>query len=178
MRQANPPLRRRRKQCLSCQELFESDPRSKGQQRYCSKRECQTVRQRLNEKNWRERNPECLGYQQKQSRAWYKEHPEYSRQRRHAEPRLLVKNRDDTRVRMQKFRQKIMFDKSKSIMKQVVGGKYDKYYLTRGSRWLMVRLTKASLLSRLRSLKDNRKSFKSVANCCPKGKLYEAAGVF
>ena len=178
MRQAKHVLRTRRKHCLSCQALFDSDPRSKGHQRYCSKRECQTTRQRLNEKNWRERNPDCLAYQQEQSRVWYKEHPDYSRQRRAADPQLLVKNRDDTRLRIQKKRRDAMFDKSKSILTQVVGGQCDKYYLTRGSGWLMVRLTKASLLSKIRSLGDNRKSFKSVANCCPKGKLYEAAGVF
>jgi hypothetical protein len=93
--------------------LFEPDPRIKDKQRYCQRDECQTKRQRLNEKDWRIRNPDCVAYQQEQSRKWLKARPCYSQERRHDHPELATKNRENTRLRMQKMRR--MFDKSKSI---------------------------------------------------------------
>ncbi|MFH0827764.1 MAG: hypothetical protein V1919_01195 [Candidatus Omnitrophota bacterium] len=70
-----------------------------------------------------------------------------------------------------------MFDKSKSILTQIVGGKADKCYLAHGSSWLMVRLTKASLLSKPGSVWDNRKQLKRVANQLPKGRLYDLSSL-
>jgi len=94
----------RRRHCRSCHELFTPNSRTKGKQKYCSKTECQSKRQRVNEKDWRERNPDCLAYQQEQSRKWHKDRPEYSRQRRANDPELLERNRDQTSERMQKLR--------------------------------------------------------------------------
>jgi hypothetical protein len=170
--------RHRRKRCLSCHELFEPDPRTQGHQKYCSSENCQTVRQRLNEKDWRQRNPDCVVYQQSQSREWHRARPNYSRRRRANDPVLAVKNKTDTRVRMQKIRRQGMFDKSKSILTQVAGGQTDKCYLARGSRWLMVRLTKASPLSKPWLVQDNRGRIHRVRNRLPTGKLYDLSGVF
>ena len=178
MRQANQPIHSRRKRCPSCGKLFTSDPRTKGKQRYCSNAECQNKRQRQNELEWRLRNPECLEEQRKQSRQWHKERPNYNRQRRAAHPEIAQANREQTRVRMRKLRGKQMFDKSKSILTQIVGGKTDKCYLAHGSSWLMVRLTKASLLSKPGSVWDNRKQLKRVANQLPKGRLYDLSSIF
>jgi len=169
------PKRTRRKKCPSCRELFDPDPRTKGKQRYCSKHECQTKRQRLNENNWRVRNPDCLAYQREQSRQWHRNHPDYNQQRRANEPELLAHNRDQTRVRMCKIRGKRMFDKSKVILTQLVGSKSDKCYLTHGGKGLYVCLTKASPLSRHGALRDNRSRFKRVANRLPRGRLYDLA---
>jgi hypothetical protein len=166
----------RRKRCLNCNELFDPDPRTKGQQRYCSEDECQAMRQRLNEKDWRLRNPDCVTYQQQQSRQWFKDHSEYSQQRRKDDPDLLIKNRDDTKTRMKNMRHQAMFDKSKSILMQLTGNNIDKCYLTRASGWLMVRLTKASPLSKRGSITDNRCQFKRITNHLPKGKLYDLSG--
>ncbi len=105
--------RRKRRHCLCCKELFEPDPRIKDKQHYCPRDKCLTKRQRLNEKDWRIRNPDCVAYQQEQSRKWHKARPRYSQKRRHDHPDLAAKNREDTRLRMQKMRR--MFDKSKSI---------------------------------------------------------------
>ncbi len=167
------PKRQRQKRCKCCGELFHPDVRTKGKQRYCSRPECQSKRQRQNEKDWRRRNPECVEYQYQQTRQWNKAHSNYSRQRRSQYPQLLKDNRDQTRNRMQKIRAKRMFDKSKVILTQLIGGKADKCYLTRGSRWLHVRLTKASPLSKQGSLGDNRSLCKRVTNRLPKGKLYD-----
>lgn len=173
MRQESKPLHSRRKRCSCCKELFEPDRRTKGSQRYCSKPGCQTVRQRLNEQSWRQNNSDCLAYQQEQSRQWYKAHPDYSRQRRSDHPGLLVKNRNDTRVRMQKKRGRDMFDKSKSIVLQLIGNSKDKCYLAHGGRGIYISLTKASPLSKAGSMVDNRKDCKRIANCLPQGRLYD-----
>ena len=167
------PLRTRRKRCQSCHALFDPDPRTKGKQRYCFHSECQTKRQRQNEKDWRIRNPDCLKYQQEQSRQWHRNHPDYSQQRRSDDPALLGHNRDQTRVRMQRMRGRRMFDKSKVILTQLVGSKSDKCYLTRGGKGLYVCLTKASPLSRRGSLGDNRSRFKRITNRLPRGRLYD-----
>ena len=167
------PKRERQKRCKCCRELFRPNARTKGKQKYCSKAVCQRTRQRQNERDWRKHNPDCVEYQYGQTRQWNKAHPDYSRQRRAQNPQLLKYNRDQTRQNMQKIRAKRMFDKSKVILTQVVGSKPDKCYLTRGSRWLYVRLTKASPLSKRGSLGDNRNMCKRVCNRLPKGRLYD-----
>ena len=168
----------RRRRCLSCEDLFDPDPRTKGKQRYCSKEACQTKRQRQNESAWRLNNPDCLQEQYERSRLWYKARPDYSRQRRAANPQVLQKNRVQTKIRMRKIRARGLFDKSKSILTQLAGGKEDKYYLTQGYKWLLVRLTKASLLSKAGLLCDNHRRFKRVAKYLPQGRLYELSSVF
>ena len=180
MRQVSKSLRKKRRQrrCQWCEELFEPDPRTKGRQRYCSKPACQTKRQRLNESDWRIKNPDCLDYQRGQSRLWNKSHPEYSRLRRLKYPLISQKNRDDTRVRMRKTRSLQLFDKSKVILTQLVERQADKCYLTQGSRWLMMRLTKASPLSRLMFMGDNRSRLKRVVNRLPRGHLYDVSSIF
>ncbi len=167
------PKRQRQKRCQCCQDLFQPDARTKGKQKYCSKSECQRKRQRKNEKDWRKRNPDCVEYQYQQTRQWNKNNPDYSRKRRSNNPEFLKQNRDQARKRMQNIRAKCVFDKSKVILTQVVGSKPDKCYLTHGSRWLYVRLTKASPLSKRGSVGDNRNMCKRVANRLPKGRLYD-----
>jgi hypothetical protein len=171
------PKRQRQKRCKSCGELFQPDARSKGKQRYCSKAECQRKRQRQNEKDWRRRNPECVEYQYQQTRQWNKAHPDYSRQRRAKNPKILEQNRSQTLIRMRKSRMAAVFDKSKVILTQLVGSKGDKCYLTHGGKGLYVCLTKASPLSRRGSVRDNRSRFKRVANRLPRGRLYDLSGI-
>lgn len=177
MRQAIKLLCARRRRCRWCGELFTPDPRTKGSQRYCSKPICQTKRQRQNESAWRIKNSDCLDYQREQSRHWHKTHPDYSRKRRLKYPRLLAKNRNDTRVRMRRTRFQKLFDKSKVILTELVERQADKCYLTQGSKWLMMRLTKASPLSRLPFMGDNRSRLKRAPNRLPRGHLYDLSGV-
>jgi hypothetical protein len=177
MRQVVKRSRRRQRRCLWCGGLFSPDPRTKGKQRYCSKPACQIKRQRLNESAWRIKNPDCLTYQYEQSRLWYKSHPDYSRKRRLKYPHLLKINRSDTRIRMRKLRFKRLFDKSKVILTELIDRQADKCYLTHGYRWLMVRLTKASPLSMLPFMEDNRLRLKRAANHLPRGGLYDLSGI-
>ena len=169
------PIQKRRRHCASCRELFEPDPRTKGKQKYCSQTECQSIRQRRNEKDWRKRNPDCVAHH---AQKWRKNHPDYSRQRRANRPEFLQRNRQETRVRMQKLRGKKMFDKSKSILTELTGAKTDKCYLTQGGRGLYVRLTKASPLSKNGSIGDNRCQMKRVINRLPRGRLYALSTMF
>ena len=171
--QGSKAVIKRRKCCKCCQELFTPDPRTKGKQQYCSKPQCQTVRQRQNEKDWRRRNPDCVEYQYQQTRRWNKARPDYSQKRRADDHELLEHNRGQTRIRMQKIREKHAFDKSKVILTQLVGSKVDKCYLTRGGKGLYVCLTKASPLSKRGSLGDNRNRFKRITNRLPRGRLYD-----
>lgn len=176
--QGTKKIIRKQKRCVYCRALFMPDVRSKGCQRACSKTECQRKRQRANEREWRLRNLDCLSYQHEQSKAWHRRHPYYSRKRREENPELLLRNREQSRQRMRRIRGKKMFDKSKSILKQLVGGKTDKCYLTQGGRGIYVCLTKSSPLTRQGSLSYNRREFKRVANCLPKSKLYNLVKIF
>ena len=168
------PLQTRRKRCLSCRELFDPDPRTKGHQRYCSKAECQTIRQRQNEKDWYWRNPDCVA---DQKRKWQQKHPGYSQQRRETDPAMAEKNRQDTKIRMQQIRWEAMFDKSKPILAQVVGSNTDNCCLMRGN-WLFLRLTRASLWLKAAITRHTGKRLRRVANRLPKGRPYDLSGLF
>lgn len=171
------PRRRRRRHCLCCRELFDPDPRTKGKQKYCSKESCQKYRQRHSEQRWRINNPDCVAYQQEQSKQWHKARPEYSRQRRKKAPKIARRNVELTRERMRRIRREIMFAKSKVILTQLLGSNVDKCYLSKGSGWVMARLPKASPLSKANIIRHNPEvSWK--ANQLPKGRLHDISAVF
>ena len=167
------PLLLKRKRCLSCRKLFDLNPRTKNHQHYCSKAECQAIRQRKNEKDWYWRNPDCVA---DQKRKWQQKHPGYSQQRRVADPAMADKNRQDTKIRMQQIRWEDMFDKSKPILTQVVGRNTDNCCLMRGN-WLFLRLTRASLWLKAAVMRHTGKKLKRVANRLPKSRLYDLSGM-
>lgn len=168
----------RRKHCLACKELFSPDSRSKGKQQYCSKESCQTYRQRQNEYSWRINNPDCLAYQRDQSRQWHRARPQYSQQRRKKDSKLARRNVEFTRERMRRRRKNTLFDKSKSIFTQLIGSDTDKCYLSKGSGWVIARLTKASLLSKVDILRHNPRAICWKANRLPKGRLHDISAAF
>ena len=51
-------MRRRRRRCSVCGELFWADPRVGPRQRACSRLECQQERRKQTQSKWRKRNPE------------------------------------------------------------------------------------------------------------------------
>jgi len=170
---------KRQKRCHGCHDLFTPDPRTKGKQGYCSREACQKKRQRLNEKAWRKRNPDCVKEQQKQTREWHKGRPEYSNLRRRRDPVLAERNRKQTRLRMRKLRDEKRFGKSKLILRQLTKNKGDKCYLDGSCRWIHVRLTKASTLLNMGILRDNRGKWKQVTKPLPRSKLYDlSADIF
>ena len=165
----------RQKRCLCCLKLFDPNPRVKNKQRHCSKTECQNKRQRKNEFDWRVENPQC---RKEQNRKWQQKHSDHSRKRRLADPGFEAKNREDTRLRMEKLRFLAMFDKSKSIITQLIGNNMDKCYLAHGKRWLTVRLTRASPLSKPVFMRHTHHRIKRVSNHLPRGRVYDLSGIF
>lgn len=51
-------MRRRRRRCTVCGELFRADPRVGPRQRACSRAQCQQERRKDTQSQWRERNPD------------------------------------------------------------------------------------------------------------------------
>ena len=172
------PLQTRRKRCLSCRDLFDPDPRTQGKQKYCSKESCQSYRQRQNEYRWLADNPDGLEYQQELSKRWHKAHPEYSRERRKNDPKLARRNVELTRERMRRKRREALFDKNKSIFTQLTGNNADKCYLSKGSGWLITRLTKTSPFTKVDLLTYNPEVISWKANRLPKGRLHDISAVF
>ena len=169
MRQVKPQSRSRRKRCANCRDLFDPDPRAKDRQKYCSKSSCQDHRQRLNEKNWREKNPDCVAYQQ--------ERPNYSRKRRDSDQALTIRSRIQTCFRMRDQRFRSVFDKSKPILTQLIGKTRDKCCLISG-QWLYLRLTKASPLSKPWRVMHTGLRLKRILNRLPRGRLYDLSAFF
>ena len=168
----------RRRRCKRCQELFDPVPQSKNTQKYCSKRSCQVFRQRQNEYTWRKLNPDCLNLQREQSRKWHKDHPQYSQERRNNDKGLMFRNVRLTRVRMRRCRSLVMFDKSKSIFLQLTGNKTIECFLSKGRRWLITRLTKASPLFKAHLFDYNSHHIFWRVNQLPKGRLHDISAVF
>lgn len=166
-------MKKRKGRCVHCRRLFRPDPRLESRQRYCSSQECQTKRQRMNESQWLCKNPEVLAYKRSQTREWLKARPDYSRRRRQANPKLLESNRNGSRGRMREIRGERRFDKTKSILLQLLGNKADKCYLTRGARWLHLRLTNPSRYSNLKVLWENAGGLKTKTNPLPRGRVWD-----
>ena len=51
-------MRRRRRRCTVCGELFRADPRVGPRQRACGRSQCQQERRKQTQARWRKRNPE------------------------------------------------------------------------------------------------------------------------
>jgi hypothetical protein len=164
---------KRRRRCPNCTTLFYPHPRTKGKQRFCSKASCQSKRQRLNEEAWLKKNPDCLEYKREQTRKWFQAHPTYSSKRRDRDPDLREHNCAQSQIRMRKIRCRNRFDKTKSILTELVGTKGYRCYLARGGRWLHLRLTKPSRLQSFRFLGNNTPMMKPIKNRLPKGRLYD-----
>jgi hypothetical protein len=90
---------------------------------------------------------------------------------------LAIHNRIQTRLRMRDRRFRIVFDKSKLILTQLIGKIRDKCCLIRG-QWLYLRLTKASPLSKPWRVRHTGQRLKRILNRLPRGRLYDLSGLF
>jgi len=116
---------------------------------------------------------------QQKSREWHREHPQYSSERRSKDPDLARRNCEFTRERMRRHRENILFDKSKSILTQLVGNTATSCYLSRSAGWLFLCLPKARSLFRRGCLGHNRGQFRRIENHqarLPAGRLYDLSG--
>ena len=131
------------KQCPCCKRKFLPDPRIGNRQRFCSRKACQQTRQRKNESDWRERNPDCVKVQ---NFKWRQQHPGYLQEWRTLHPEAVERNRMFMRRHMRRIRERKMFEKSKEMHLQMTGRQGD-VYVSRGRTWLFARLKRASLWS-------------------------------
>src|SRR3989338_8267629 len=134
--------RRRKRSCQACQKKFYPDYRQRQRQRHCPEQSCQIIRRSQNTKDWYLKNPDCLQYQQDLTRRWFKEHPDYQRIYRANHPLKVSKNRQDVKTRMRRLRDKDVFDKTNSIMSQLIANKGDRCYLNTRSGWVHLCLIK------------------------------------
>lgn len=134
--------RRRQRTCRACHKKFYPDYRQRQHQRHCPGLSCQTIRRSQNIKDWYLKNPDCLKYQQELTRRWFKEHLHYQKTYRLNHPQKVCKNRQDAKTRMRRLRDKKVFDKTNSIMSQLIENKADKCYLNAQSGWVHLCLIK------------------------------------
>jgi len=166
-------MKKRKRRCLSCNQPFRSHRHVNDRQRYCSNPSCQKKRQRLNEKVWLLRNPACLVVKRRKTKDWFQAHPGYSNKRRRDNPEICRQNRLWTRLRMRELRRVQLFDKTKSILTQLVQRQGDRCYLTRGFRWLHIRLVNPSQWSRGKVLWENAARLKPPVTVLAGSKAYD-----
>jgi len=158
-----------KQRCRCCKKRFLPDPRVGDRQKYCAQPACQRKRQQKNEYSWRRKNPEAV-YEQR--RKWQRNNADYWDSWRRSHDDYLKSNRIFMRGYMRRKRQSLRFVKSKEMKLQLAGIRgvaKEKWYISRGCRWLIVRLERASRLSRLHDLGHTL----SVRNCLPRGRLYD-----
>jgi hypothetical protein len=163
-----------RKQCRCCKKRFIPDYRVGDKQTHCSATVCQAHRQRKNEQSWRKRNPDAVTLQQKK---WQKNNSEYWSKWRKKHPGYLRRNRKFMRPYMRRRRKASRFVKSKEMKSQIAsikGVAHEKWFMPRGSRWLILRLERASRLSRLGLLGHTS----GAGYRLPRGQLYDVSPVF
>ena len=170
-------MRMRRRCCRVCKELFEADRRLKQRQYACSKTACQKTRQFRNVQDWYAVNPDCLRYRQELTRQWFRSHPRYSCKRRSKNPDLMIQNRMGTKQRMRVLRAQKVFDKTKSIVTQVVGTNVDKCLLN-SYGWMHMRLTKQSRLKKIPGVCQNLGQGLCRTQMNFKGRLYDLSELF
>jgi len=135
-------MRRRKRTCRICREMFYPDCRQTDRQYCCGRPSCQSKRRSRNNRDWYLKNPDCLAYQRDITRRWFLDHPDYRSLWRAAHPETVLKNRQDTRRRMRDIRSRKLFEKTNSMFSEVLENKSDKCFLNARSGWVYLRLKK------------------------------------
>ena len=86
-------MRRRRKTCRCCRELFLPRPQTYRQQIVCTKPACAAWRKRRAQKTWWTNNPLYSLSRQAKQKAWRRDHPGYGRAWRQKHPGYVERNR-------------------------------------------------------------------------------------
>ena len=172
--QINQTQHQPRKQCLACKKKFTPDPRVGQRQEYCSKEECQTLRQRLNERSW-VKEEENLKWRSAQQKRWRTSHPEHLKQWREDHPESVRRNREFIREHMRRKRQDFLFEKSKEWNLQVTKDK-GVIYMSRGNTWVLTRLKRAGRLPKAMNSWYAHGHIRSGSVRLPRGRLYKVSG--
>ena len=165
-----------RHKCLACKNVFTPDPRVGSRQKYCSRKECQSKRQRANENTWRE-DPENHKFLEAQWRGRRASHPDYLKQWRQEHPESVRRNRESMREYQRRRRQGELFETGKEIVLQVIKDK-GVVYASRGNTWILMRLKQAGRWTKALRVGYASKRIRSGPVHRPQGRLYDVSSAF
>lgn len=171
--QKNSPTR---KQCLACKRKYLPDPRVGARQKYCSRKECQNKRQRLNERAWTA-NPENQEFLKAKRKKWRKKNPEHLRKWRKKHPEAVRRNRKFMQEYQRRRRQGKVFEKTKEMALQVVKNK-GVVYASRGNTWVLMRLKRPLRWTKSMSAGYASKRVRTGKVRRPQGRLHDISAVF
>lgn len=80
---------RRRKRCCFCGILFLPNPRLKGKQIACAKKNCQKARKKRNQENWLKPQPDYFKRRYPNTKRWLEDHPGYLAEYRKRNPEYV-----------------------------------------------------------------------------------------
>ena len=165
-----------RKQCISCKKRFTPDPRVGLRQKYCSRKECQTKRQKNNERIWTE-NPDNREFLKVKRRKWLKNNPDYLKEWRENNPDSVQRNREFMREYQRRKRNSVMFEKTKEMTLEVVKNK-GVVYASRGNTWLFMSLKRPLTSTKAMSAVYASKRIVKGKVRRPQGRLYDLSSAF
>ena len=162
--------------CISCKKKFTPDPRVGQRQKYCSDKECQIKRQRLNEHAWTSdsKNEEFLKLKRNK---WRKKNPEYLKEWRENNPDSVRRNREFMQEYQRRKRQGQMFEKTKEMALQVVKNK-GVVYASRGNTWVLMSLKRPLTSTKAISVVYASKRILKGKVRRPQGRLYDLCSAF
>jgi len=160
-----------KKPCPCCRKKF--TPRTKHQ-KYCSHKECQSQRKRVNKCVW-QKKPENKKFVQAQQRRWRRRHPGYMKRWRENHPGSVDRNRKQTRLRTGRKRRRTMFEKSTASILQAVGSEAD-IYTNLHATIIFLCLKRGHILSRAWTDRYACQRIRSGPVRLPRGRLFKVTG--
>jgi hypothetical protein len=162
--------------CLSCKKKFIPDHRVGPRQKYCSRKECQSKRQNINEYAWIA-NPENQRFLKAKRSRWRKKNPEYLEKWRQKHPESVRRNREFMQEYQRRRRQGKMFEKTKEMTLQVVKNK-GVVYASRGNTWVLMRLKRPLRWTKTISAGYASKRVRTGKVRRPQGRLHDISTAF
>lgn len=111
------------KKCVSCGRFFEVDPRVGERQKCCGASECRKKRKRMQERAWKERNPDYFqGFYASYVKPWREAHPEYQKRwrcKRQREIKTQIRPEAPIKSIRLHLRCKLRFDEIKTQLLRV-----------------------------------------------------------
>lgn len=165
-----------RPQCASCKKKFTPDPRVGARQKYCSDKECQIKRQRLNERTWTD-DPKNQKFLKLKRDKWSQKNPEYLKEWRKNNSDSLRRNREFMLEYQRRKRLGQMFAKTKEMALQVVKNK-GVVYASRGNTWVLMRLKRPLISTKTPAGVYASKRIRTGKIRRPQGRLYDLSSAF
>ena len=164
-----------RPRCPCCKKKFTPDPRVGVRQKYCSSKDCQKKRQRLNEQAW-VTNPDNQRFLKAKRARWRKKNPGYLKQWRQKHPRAVRRNREFMQEYQRRKRHSKVFEKTKELSLQIARNK-GVMYACRGKTWILMRLRRPLTSTKARTGVYASKQIIKTKVRRPQGRLYKLLDV-